>query len=277
MTYSLLDSGQQYKLERFAEYIIARPCAQAVWQPQLSRTCWESANARFTRDQGNQWVLRGRLPEAWQVVLHDLCFKVMRTNFGHLGLFPEHAMQWAFIEEQIKKRSSPNILNLFAYSGGATLAAARAGARVCHLDASKTSVAWARENAALNQLTDRPIRWIVEDVLKFLGREINRKNRYDGIILDPPTFGRGSQKEIFKIEEHLQFILSSCRQLLSDRPLFVVFTSHTPGFTPIVMQHLLEQMMAGLPGRVEIGEMVLQGSGAFSVPSGSFARWCHAS
>ena len=176
----------------------------------------------------------------------------------------------------LQKKTAPSILNLFAYSGGATLAAAKAGAQVCHLDASKGMVAWARENALLNGLEGASIRWMIDDVSKFLMREIRRGNRYDGIILDPPSFGRGSKGELFKIEEDILNLLSQCRRLLSDTPLFVLFSCHTPGFTPIAMQHLLCQMTHGLPGKVTEGEMLLTGSEkTLSVPSGTFARWIH--
>ena len=168
------------------------------------------------------------------------------------------------------------MLNLFAYSGGVTLAAAKAGATTCHLDASKGMVAWARENAALNQLTEAPIRWIVDDVNKFLARELRRESRYDAIILDPPSFGRGSQGEVFKIEEDLPKLLYACRQLLTPNPLFVLFSCHTPGFTPITMGHLLSQMMTGLPGQIDTGEMTLKGAnGVFPLPSGTFGRWIY--
>jgi len=166
------------------------------------------------------------------------------------------------------------VLNLFAYSGGSTLAAAKAGAHVCHLDASKGMVSWARENAALNDLTSAPIRWIVEDVGKFLQREMRRGKRYDAIILDPPSFGRGSKGEIFKIDDQIQGLLKNCRDLLSDKPLFILFSCHTPGYTPIVMENLLSQMMPDIKGSIDSGEMALSGSrDVFNLPSGTFARW----
>lgn len=283
MTYSLLDSGDQYKLERFGQYVLARPCGQAVWRPLLPGHVWKGADARFTRDEGNRWSATRSLPEFWQASVQGLAFKVSPTDFGHIGIFPEHACQWSWIETKIPLaaqmlRKPPQVLNLFAYTGGATLAAARAGACVCHLDASRSAVAWARENAALNSMQDKPIRWIIEDVLKFLQRELRRGVRYEGIILDPPSFGRGKQGEIFKIERDLQEILRLCRQLLSEKPLFVVFTSHTPGFTPLVMQYLLQQTMEGTAGTIETGEMILPvdqetGLSVLPVPSGTFARF----
>lgn len=275
MTYSLLDSGDQFKLERFGKYVLARPCAQAVWRPLLPANIWKGADAHFTREQGNKWSSKS-LPESWETALHGLKFKVTPTDFGHIGIFPEHSSQWEWMEARLKEsKKQPQILNLFAYTGGATLAAARAGASVCHLDASRAAVAWARENAALNALESKPIRWIVEDVIKFLQREMRRGVRYDGIILDPPSFGRGRQGEVFKIEQDLQELLQHCRKLLSEQPLFVIFTSHTPGFTPLVMQYLLQQTMHGVKGTVEAGEMALPANDpkVLPVPSGSFARW----
>ncbi len=274
MQYSLLDSGNQKKLERFGDYLLVRPCAQALWQPDLPAKAWAEADGIFTRDNGNSWAGKKTLPPSWVVELEGLKFKIAPTDFGHLGLFPEHSLFWPWMHERIQQRGKGvRVLNLFAYSGGATLAAARAGATVCHLDASKGMVAWARENAALNRLSDAPIRWIVDDVLKFLLREEKRGSTYDGIILDPPSFGRGKQGEVFKIERDLLLILEKCRQVLSDKPLFVIFTSHTPGMTPIVMKQLMNDLMK--KGTVESGEMVLPSKSCKTVPSGSFARWSH--
>jgi 23S rRNA (cytosine1962-C5)-methyltransferase len=269
--YALLDSGDQQKLERFGEYIIVRPCSQALWRPALSKDVWDKADAFFSRDGGNAWKFKKKLPESWQAEVEGVRFKISPTDFGHLGVFPEHSLLWKPMREAIRSRKEPQVLNLFAYSGGATLAAAQAGAKVCHLDASKGMVAWARENAALNRLTDAPIRWIVDDATKFLQREIKRGVRYDGIILDPPSFGRGSRGEVFKIEQDIHVLLELCRQLLSENPLFLAFTTHTPGMTPIVMGHLLRQKLKG--GRIETGEMILPAEKGIEVPAGSFARW----
>jgi len=185
MMYQLLDSGDGQKLERFGEYTLLRPCAQAVWRSSAKF----SADAVFTREE--KWVFHKKLPKSWTVMHGGVEFQIAPTDFGHLGLFPEHADLWEWMRPFIQKKS--RILNLFAYSGGVTIAAAQEGAEVCHLDASKGMVDWARENASLNQLQKAPIRWIVDDVLKFLKREKKRKSLYDAIILDPPTFGRGSQ------------------------------------------------------------------------------------
>jgi len=272
--YSLLDSGNQQKLEKFGDFVIARPCSQALWTPALPKPKWDAADAHFSRDGGNSWNYKTRLPDHWICDVEGVRFKIAPTDFGHLGVFPEHSLLWKPMQAAIKKcPQPPQILNLFAYSGGATLAAAQAGAKVCHLDASKGMVAWARENAAFNQLTQAPIRWIVDDATKFLKREIKRGVRYDGIILDPPSYGRGSQGEVFKIEKDIHDLLYLCRQLLSEKPLFLIFTTHTPGMTPIVMGHLLHQKMQGMQGRIETGEMILPSQNGIDIPSGSFAKW----
>jgi 23S rRNA (cytosine1962-C5)-methyltransferase len=272
--YSLLDSGDQQKLERFGEYVIARPCSQALWRPGLPEAEWERADAFFSRDGGNSWSFKKKLPECWFSEIEGVRFKISLTDFGHLGVFTEHSLLWKSMKEAIRSRDTPvQILNLFAYSGGASLAAAQAGARVCHVDASKGMVSWARENAMHNQLSEAPIRWIVDDAVKFLGREIKRGTRYEGIILDPPSFGRGSKGEVFKIERDIQELLELCRELLSEKPLFLYFTTHTPGMTPIVMGHLMQQTMQKKRGRIETGEMILPSESGKHIPSGSFVKW----
>lgn len=272
--YLLLDSGNQQKLERFGNYTLVRPCSQALWRPSLSKAAWDLADASFSREGGNAWKFKKRLPDSWITEIEGIRFKISPTDFGHLGVFPEHSLLWKPMKESLcKRKDSPHILNLFAYSGGATLAAAQAGARVCHLDASKGMVAWARENAIQNQLSSAPIRWIVDDAMKFLKREIKRGIRYDGIILDPPSFGRGNQGEVFKIERDIHDLLALCRELLSQKPLFILFTTHTPGMTPIVMGHLMQQTMQDRRGQIKTGEMLLPGSTGIVIPSGSFAQW----
>lgn len=276
-SYALIDSGFGRKLEKFGSFLISRPCAQAVWSPQLSEKEWNKADAKFTREGGNEWISKKPLPDTWNIEVSDIVFKLSSTDFGHLGIFAEQREFWAWIQTVLKEQSSPSparVLNLFAYSGGSTLAAAKAGANVCHLDASKGMVAWARENASINGLDKAPIRWIIDDVTKFLARELRRGSKYDAIILDPPTFGRGAKGELFKIEEQIIPLLKSCRDLLSDDPLFVLFSCHTPGFSPIVMSHLMTQMMQGKKGKIEQGEMTLFGEpSVFPVPSGTYARW----
>lgn len=274
MKYTFLDSGDQQKLERFGEYLLVRPCGQALWKPALQPKIWKEADAHFTREGGNRWSQRTKLPSSWLVELEGIKFKISPTDFGHLGLFPEHSLLWEWMRNLIKKRGGkPRVLNLFAYSGGATLAAAKAGAAVCHLDASKGMVSWARENAALNGLEGAPIRWIVDDVVKFLVREQKRGSFYEGIIVDPPSFGRGKQGETFIIERDLHQILELCRAVLSENPLFMIFTTHTPTMTPIVMRNLLEHYFPDK--NIEAAEMVLPAQSGKTLPCGSYARWQH--
>jgi len=275
--YALVDSGNGRKLERFGPYLLSRPCSQAVWRPQLCDQAWDQADAIFSREPQNQWTYKRSLPETWDIEVGGLHLKISPTDFGHVGIFPEQIPHWEWIQMFLKAQtivSKPRLLNLFAYSGGSTLAAAKGGAIVCHLDASKGMVAWAREQAAFNGLEQMPIRWIVEDVKKFLMREKKRRSFYEAIVLDPPTFGRGAQGEIFKIEEEIVSLLQDCRALLSNHPLFVLFSCHTPGFPPLVMHHLMTQAMQGLQGRLEVGEMVLSGeSQVLHIPSGIYAKW----
>jgi len=274
--YELLDSGHGRKLERFGQVTLDRPCSQAVWNP-ANPSLWKKADAFFTRKGGLEWRGRERLPDSWTAEVNGVKMKLSTTDFGHLGVFPETRAMWDWIrdtlsEETPRRREPLNFLNLFAYSGGATLAAAQGGAHCCHVDASKGMVNWARENAALNSLEDHPIRWIVDDVNKFLGREIKRGRRYDAILLDPPSFGRGKGGELYKIEHALLETLELVRKVMSDRPCFVYLTSHTPGFTPIVLKNLLQQLFD--KGQLDCGEMLLTGKGnRHDVPSGTWARW----
>lgn len=277
--YALLDSGGFQKLERFGPVVLSRPCAQAVWHPTLPKHEWQQATATFFRDGGNQWRGRDRLPESWAINVDGTRFQLSSTDFGHLGIFPEQRDQWRRIREvctayQTQHHRAPRVLNLFAYSGGSTLAAAHAGAEVCHVDASKGMVEWARQNAALNQLQDRPVRWIVDDVSKFLERELRRERRYDLIILDPPSYGRGAKGEVFKIENDLPKLLALLAKLTSDDPLGVLLSCHTPELTPISLHHLLLQAFGARGGHFEQGEMQLRGAeNVLPVPSGSFCWW----
>ena len=264
MNYCLIDSGNQKKIERFGPYTIVRPCSQALWKP--SKADWEEANAHFSRDGGKKWS--GKLPSKWVIEHGKIQFALSPTDFGHLGIFPEHRMIWEWAANLI--RPNDQVLNLFAYSGGATMALAKAGAQVCHLDASPGMVDWAKGNAKLNGLENSPIRWIVDDAMKFLKRELRRGRRYEGILLDPPSFGRGAKGEVFKIERDIGLLLELCVQLLSDRPSFLACTNHTPGMTPLVMQHLLEE---ALKKTCEAGELILEAENGRAIPTGTYARW----
>ncbi|MBN4067485.1 class I SAM-dependent methyltransferase [Simkania negevensis] len=268
--YCLLDSGDGRKLEQFGPYRLIRPAAQAVWHPRLPRREWERADASFSREDAMQWDFYSTLPTHWFVDVGGVTFKVLLTDFGHVGLFPEHAAVW----KKAHKQAAPGMraLNLFAYSGGATLALAQKGVEVCHVDASKGMVDWARENASANALDNAPIRWIVDDVFKFIGREVRRKRFYDAIILDPPSFGRGKKGEVFKIERDLRALLDGCKQLLSNTSCFVALSCHTPGYTPQVLKNLLMEMMGERPGLITAQEMTLapQGDG-YPLPCGASA------
>jgi len=277
--YELLDSGDFQKLERFGSVVLSRPCAAAVWRQSLPKAVWQKATATFHREGGNQWRGRERLPSTWDIVVDGTRFQLSSTDFGHLGIFPEQRVQWQRIREVClaygkNQRRPARVLNLFAYSGGSTLNAALAGAEVCHVDASKGMVDWARKNAALNDLSDRPIRWIVDDVTKFLERELRRGHHYDLVVLDPPSYGRGARGEIFKIESDLPRLLALLQRLMSDQPLGVLLSCHTPELTPLSLHHLLYQEFGERGGRFEFGEMQLSGDKSIlPVPSGSFCWW----
>ena len=274
--YELIDSGHGRKLERFGKITLDRPCAQAVWNPSQP-ALWKQADAFFTRKQGLEWRGRDKLPDSWIAEVKGVKMKLSTTDFGHLGVFPETSAMWEWIRDTLKKETTQrrgplNFLNLFAYSGGATLAAAQGGAHCCHVDASKGMVAWARENAKLNGLEGHPVRWIVDDVNKFLAREIKRGRRYDAILLDPPSFGRGKGGELYKIEHALLETLQLVRKVMSDQPCFLYLTSHTPSFTPIALKNLIQQITD--KGQLDCGEMLLTGQkSVFDVPSGTWARW----
>jgi len=270
--YELLDAGDGRKFERFGRVTLVRPCSQALWRP-LDAAAWKSAQATFDREDGNHWHGRNALPPSWTIETAGVKFKLLGTDFGHLGIFPEQRAQWKWIRETVAAAAAKrkvSALNLFAYSGGSTLAAALGGAEACHLDAAKGMVQWARENAELNGLADHPIRWIADDAHKFLAREHRRGRRYDCVIFDPPTFGRGANGETYKIERDLKETIRLVKDVLSEKPLFVLFSSHTPGLSPIVAGNIMRQAFPGA-ARVETGEMLLEGK-RVSCPSGVYAR-----
>ncbi|MBI5674805.1 MAG: class I SAM-dependent rRNA methyltransferase [Nitrospirae bacterium] len=275
--YQLLDSGMGNKLERVGPYLLMRPSPQAVWSPYLPEERWQEADAVYIRSSsgGGKWEFKRRLPEKWEIEYGGFRFAVKPTGFGHLGIFPEQRESWEWISEKVKTVTREiTVLNLFAYTGGSTLAAASAGASVCHLDASKGVVDWGRENTALSGLSSSSIRWIVDDANKFIGKEIRRGKKYDAIILDPPSFGRGAKGEVWKIEDDLTKLLNTCRALLSDEPLFVLLSCHSPGFTPLVLQNLLAEMMKTIKGRLSCAEMVItEAESGSPLPCGSYARW----
>lgn len=279
--YELIDSGNMRRLERLGDYTLIRPAPQAIWSPRTPAAWHSNIDAEYERDNsgGGSWRFHTKVKREFDILYGKLSFRIKLTNFGHLGLFPEQAANWEWIREQIRHRlattSNRNlfVLNLFAYTGGSTLAASQAGAHVAHVDAAKGVVDWARRNAELSRLQDRPIRWLVDDALKFVRREARRNNRYQGIILDPPSFGRGPKGEVFKIEQDLLPLLEACREILAPDALFVLYSCHTPGFTPQVMQNQLEEMTRRLPGQIETGEMTVEDAQGRGLPSGTYARW----
>ena len=281
--YELLDSGDGLKLERFGKYTFARPESQAMWSRALPRSEWDQAHGVFIpsgEESGGHWQLKKRVDENWVMSYPlpsgiPLRFNVMTTPGRHLGVFPEVAAHWDFMADSIQKAGAkPNVLNLFGYTGLATLAAATAGASVTHVDASKKSVAWARENQNLSGLSDRPIRWIVEDALKYVQREAKRGVKYDGIILDPPKFGRGPKGEVWEVYKSLPDLLAACRECLSGKPLFVITTVYAVRASAIHVAQAMEDMMNGFGGRIDMGELVTREQSAGRLLSQAvYARW----
>jgi 23S rRNA (cytosine1962-C5)-methyltransferase len=284
--YALLDSGDGLKLERFGRYIFARPESQAMWHRALSHSDWDAAHAFFQptgEESGGHWISKKPIDDRWKMVYPlplknktaDLRFWAMTTPGRHLGVFPEVAAHWDFMADRIFDAGRPlKVLNLFGYTGLASLAAAAAGAQVTHVDASKKSVSWARENQALSGLEDRPIRWIVEDALKYVQREARRDVRYDGIILDPPKFGRGPKGEVWEIYKSLPGLLEACRSVLSARPVFLITTVYAVRASAIHVAQALEEVMSPFKGGVEAGELVTREQSAGRLLSQAvYARW----
>ena len=274
--YELLDSGKEEKLERYGDVVLVRPDPQALWEKHLAEDVWKKADGTYERSgKDGQWQGSG-LKKEWQITFGGMHFLIKPTSFKHTGLFPEQLPNWEWLQKILLDNSGEkrSVLNLFAYTGGATLAAAKAGAEVCHVDASKTAVAWARENAKLSGMEEKPIRWIVEDVLEFVRREIKRGKKYDAIIMDPPAFGHGPTDEVWKIEEHILELVSLCMELLSDKPLCVLINGYAAGYSPLSFGYMLEPFVKKLGGTLECGELTIGESNSERLlPSGIFARW----
>ena len=305
--YALLDSGNQLRFEQYGPYKIVRPDPQAIWQPILSQDEWEKADVRFVRtteDKG-EWKFKNNLPEKWLMRWRDISFWVRLTSFKHTGVFPEQSLQWEWIQDQIKFRlnsenqkesvtsdnqkttessdilkhrisseSHPNILNLFAYTGIASLVAANAGATVTHVDASKPSITWARENQEASKLSDKPIRWILDDCVKFVEREIRRGNTYDGIIMDPPVYGHGPDGQIWKFNDNFPTLMANVTKLLSKNPLFVIVNAYAISSSSLMLQNVLEDNLKNLGGEIEVGELALKEKSSDRLLStGIFGRW----
>lgn len=272
--YSVIDASSGEKLERWGGYTLVRPDPQIIWNTEKKHSGWTNYDARYHRSAtgGGKWENRS-LPERWHIKYDELTFNIKPMNFKHTGVFPEQAANWDFIRETIRGCGyQPNVLNLFAYTGGATLAAASAGASVCHVDAAKGMVSWAKENAASSGLGQAPIRWIIDDCAKFVEREIRRGRKYDAIIMDPPSYGRGPSGEVWKLEDNLYSFARLCRGVLSDNPLFVIINSYTTGLAPSAVGYVLGSVLPG--GQVTCGELGLpvESSGQI-LPCGCTGRW----
>ena len=280
--YAVLDCGGGEKIERWGNQILQRPDPQAIWPRDKDCKVWNKPNAIYHRSNagGGKWEIR-KLPEQWAIHYGDLTFQLKPMSFKHTGLFPEQAANWDWFSEIIKKAkdNEPDrqikVLNLFAYTGGATLACAAAGAHVTHVDASKGIIAWAKENATSSGLIDKPIRWIVDDCVKFVEREIRRGNHYDAIIMDPPSYGRGPKGEIWKIEEAIHPLVKLCAKLLSDKPLFFLINSYTTGLQPAVLTYMLSTELKDFDGYCSSNEVGLPVSAnGLVLPCGASGRWC---
>jgi len=276
--YELVDSGDGSKLERYGKYTFVRPEPEAVWRPALPQKEWEAAPAIFQpspEENGGHWAFRREIEPRWKMRYKGLRFWVQTSASRHMGVFPEQASQWDWSAECIRSANRPvRVLNLFGYTGLATLAAAQAGARVTHIDASKKVITWARENQNLSGLDDRPIRWIVDDALKFVQREARRGSFYEGLILDPPKFGRGPKGEVWEFYKLLPELLRGCREALSPDPVFIILTAYAVKASALTLYYALEEITRSFGGQVDAGEVTLVESSARRVLSTAiFARW----
>lgn len=283
--YEVIDTSQGEKLERWGKYILCRPDPQVIWNTPKENPLWKKLNGHYHRSSkgGGEWEFFN-LPDEWSINYGKLTFNLKPFSFKHTGLFPEQAVNWDWFSGIISNAVKSNefnkdkpfkVLNLFAYTGGATIAAASAGANVTHVDASKGMVGWAKENAASSGLSEAPIRWLVDDCVKFVEREIRRGNKYDGIIMDPPSYGRGPKGEIWKIEESVYPLIELCTELLSDRAKFFLINSYTTGLQPLVLNYMLNTLIVKkMGGHVEAGEIGLPVSGNnLILPCGASGRW----
>lgn len=273
--YALLDFGDGRRLERFGPVCLDRPCPAADGFFRMAPRLWAEADAQFERIDADKergaWSVRTELPDRWAVELGSLRFELKATDFGHMGLFPEQAENWAWLERVIREAGRPvRVLNLFGYTGGSTLAAAAAGAEVVHVDAARNVVAWARRNADLSGLAEAPVRWIAEDASKFVQRELQRGNRYDAVILDPPSYGHGPRGEVWRLAKDLPRLLAQCAALTGPELLFLLLTCHTPGFTA---ERLADMVEESFDGSCEAGELTIAAEDGRRLPSGVVVRW----
>ena len=272
--YECIDTANGEKLERWGDIILCRPDPQVIWDEKADAPMWKKADAHYHRSSsgGGKWEYKKTIPEQWTVNYKNLTFNIKPMGFKHTGLFPEQAVNWDYMMDKIRKRGSAKVLNLFAYTGGATVACAKAGAAVTHVDASKGMVQWAKENARSSGLKDAPIRYLVDDCMKFVEREIRRGNHYDAIIMDPPSYGRGPGGEVWKIEESICAFVRRCALLLSDEPLFFIINSYTTGLAPTVLTNLMQMCLP--EGKIESSEIGLKITASSMVlPCGATGRW----
>ena len=278
--YELIDATNGNRLERWGDKILIRPDPQIIWNTEAKDIRWKNADGIYHRSNsgGGSWEVKNKdIQTSWNISYNGLKFGIKIMNFKHTGVFPEQAINWDLLDKIISssKNKKMNVLNLFAYTGGATLASAKAGAKVCHVDASKGMVSWARENAKMSNLENSPIRWIVDDCEKFVLREIRRNNKYDGIIMDPPSYGRGPNGEIWKIEDNLFEFVNECEKLLSDDPEFFIINSYSTGFSASTIEYLVSEIVkkkyGGFVFSSEIGIKVM--SSGLILPSGSTVIW----
>lgn len=278
LDYELLDASSGERLERWGDIILIRPDTQIIWNTPKTDYRWSKAHARYIRSNsgGGHWQYYKKMPEQWNIHCGELGFVIKPMGFKHTGVFPEQAVNWEYAAKLITLADRPiSVLNLFGYTGGATVACLKAGASVCHVDASKGMVSLAKENAALSGVADKPVRWIVDDCVKFVNREIRRGRRYDAVIMDPPSYGRGPGGEVWKLETELYPFLELCRQVLSENPLFFLLNSYTSGLSPAVMQYTLTSVLKnGLGGNVTADEIGLPvTSTGLVLPCGNTAIW----
>jgi 23S rRNA (cytosine1962-C5)-methyltransferase len=274
--YEILDMSNGEKLERWGNIILIRPDPQIIWKDKLHPELWKKANAHYHRSNkgGGEWEYIKKVPESWQIKYKDLTFNLKPMGFKHTGLFPEQAVNWDFMMKKIKEsKRDIKVLNLFAYTGGATCACLKAGASVCHVDSSKGMTSWAKENVESCGLKDAPVRFIIDDVIKFVQREIRRGNKYDAIVMDPPSYGRGANGEVWNIEESLYTLVELCTKVLSDKPLFFLINSYTTGLSPTILSNVLSLTIKH-KGKISCGEIGLPMKDSDVIlPCGIYGRW----
>lgn len=276
--YELLDCSCGERLERWGRVTLIRPDPQVIWQTEKKHPMWHKADAVYHRSNtgGGHWEVRGKVPDRWEIGYKDLVFNVKTMGFKHTGVFPEQAVNWDYVRTLIEKANRPvRVLNLFSYTGAATVSALKAGAQVVHVDASKGMVQWAKENAQSSGVIDRPVRWIVDDCVKFVQREIRRGNHYDIVIMDPPSYGRGPGGEVWKLENEIYSFVELCRGVLSENPIAVLLNSYTTGLSPAVMQYILSSVLSPtFGGHTESDEIGLPvTSSGLVLPCGATAIW----